>query len=323
MKKPINVFLDSDPGHDDAIAIMLAGKSPKLHLLGISTCTGNQTIEKTTRNALNICQYLSLGVPVAKGASRPLRRDSLPCPKIHGESGLDGFDFPPLTKKLDSREGYRFMSDEILSHDKVVLCPTGPLTNVALALTRVPEIKSHLKCIDLMGGSMGMGNTSPAAEFNIMVDPEAASIVFSSGVPIYMNGLDVTRQVLSKPSIVRKIGKIDNKASRLFVALMDFFNKTQRETFGWKNGAPLHDPVVIVSLLDRLAVHYEFMNVEIDVTDGPSEGRTNCDISGYLGKEKNAFVATSIKPERYWKALEDVIKLYDRIAKNTCKTQVE
>jgi len=311
MNKPINIILDSDPGHDDAIAIMMAGGSPRIKLLGISTCSGNQTIEKTTRNALNIVQYLGIDVPVAKGSPRPLKREPMNCPSIHGESGLDGFSFPPLAKKLDPRPGYQLIIDLLKENEDVVVCPTGPLTNIALALDADPSIKSHIRCIDLMGGSMGVGNTSPAAEFNIMVDPEAADIVFNSGVPIYMNGLDVTREVLVKPSVVKDIGRLDNKASKLFVALMDFYNTRQKDVFGWKHGAPLHDPIVLVSLLDHKAIKYEKMNVTIDTTNGPSVGRTNCDRYGYLGKKENAYVATSVKVDHYWKALKEAMKHYE------------
>lgn len=310
MNEKMDVILDCDPGHDDAIAIMLAGKAPAINLLGISTASGNQSIEKTTHNALCLCQYLNIDVPVAAGSPRPLVKEPMYCPQIHGESGLDGFTFPPLTKTVDPRAGADLIIDLCLSHHDVILVPTGPLTNIAIALTKKPEIKAHIKEIMLMGGSIGFGNVTPAGEFNIVVDPEAADIVFNCGLPVYMNGLDVTRKVLVLSAIIERMEKIHNKASDLFAALMKQYNINQKKTFAWSEGGPLHDPVTIVSLLDPLVVTYHFMNVVIDVSKGPSYGRTNCDQFGYLHQKPNAFVATDIDVERYWSTIEKVMRLY-------------
>jgi ribosylpyrimidine nucleosidase len=308
--KKINVILDCDPGHDDAVALMLAGKAPEINLLGITVVAGNQTIEKTTRNALNLCQYLGIDVPVAMGSSHPLVKEPVICPEIHGESGLDGFTFPPLKKEKDPLDGVSFIIKTCLSHDEVVLVPTGPLTNIARALTQEPKIKEHISKIVLMGGSIGAGNVTPAAEFNIFVDPEAADIVFNSGLPVYMNGLDVTRKVLVLSSVVERMEKIHNKASDLFVALMNAFNANQKKVFSWSKGGPLHDPVTIVSLLDPSCVTYKYMNAVIDVSKGPSYGRTNCDQYDYLKQNPNAFVATDIDVAKYWDEIERVLRLY-------------
>jgi ribosylpyrimidine nucleosidase len=310
MNEKLKLIMDSDPGHDDAVAIMLAGRSPKIDLLGISSCSGNQSIEKTTRNALNVCQYLGIDVPVAQGNPRPLFKEPMYCPQIHGESGLDGFTFPPLTKKVDPRSGSDLIIDFCLANSNVVLVPTGPLTNIALALSKNPAIKSHIKEIMLMGGSMGSGNVTPAGEFNIVVDPEAADIVFSSGLPVYMNGLDVTRQVLVTEDVIQRMEKIHNKASDLFVALMRQYNINQKKTFQWSNGGPLHDPVTIVSLIDPSVVTYEYMNVGIDLSKGPSYGRTNCDRYSYLHLKPNAYVAVGIDVAKYWDVIEKVLRLY-------------
>jgi ribosylpyrimidine nucleosidase len=310
MQEKIKIILDSDPGHDDAVAIMLAGKSPRFDFLGLSTCSGNQTIEKTTANALALCSYLRLDVPVAKGASHPLVKTPMICPEIHGESGLDGFSFPPSTKVLDSRSGCDLIIDLCLHHQDVVLIPTGPLTNIALALTKEPRIKQHIAKIVLMGGSIGFGNVTPAAEFNILVDPEAADIVFHSSLPIYMNGLDVTRKVLVFPEIIERMEKLHNRASDLFAALMKTYNANQKKVFHWSKGGPLHDPVTVVSLLDPEVVQYQKMAVDIDLSKGPSYGRTNCDQYDYLHQEKNAFVATDINAGKYWDVIEKVLSLY-------------
>lgn len=308
--RKMNVILDCDPGHDDAVALMLAGKAPEINLLGITVVAGNQTIEKTTRNALNLCQYLGLNVPVAMGCSHPLVKAPVICPEIHGETGLDGFEFPPLKKKADPLDAVSFIIKTCLANEEVVLVPTGPLTNIATALMKEPKIKGHISKIVLMGGSIGCGNVTPAAEFNIFVDPEAAEIVFNSGLPVYMNGLDVTRKVLVLPSVIERMERIGNKASALFGALMRTFNANQKKIFSWIEGGPLHDPVTVVSLLDPTAVTYQYMNAVIDVSKGPSYGRTNCDQFDYLHATKNAYVAIDIDVEKYWNQIERVLRLY-------------
>jgi len=310
MEKKLNIIMDCDPGHDDAVALMLAGKSPRINLLGISVASGNQTIEKTTRNALNLCQYLGIDVPVASGSPRPLEKAPMICPEIHGESGLDGFVFPPLQKKAAAISGPDLIIELCLKHRDVILVPTGPLTNVALALVKNPAIKTHIREIMLMGGSIGFGNVSPAAEFNILVDPEAADIVFKSGLPIYMNGLDVTRKALVLPAVTERIAKLSNKASSLFVALMKAYNANQKKIFAWSEGGPLHDPVTIVSLLDPSIVSYRYMNVVIDVSRGPSYGRTNCDQYNFLHQKPNAHVAVDIDVGKYWDVIEETLRLY-------------
>lgn len=306
----MNVILDCDPGHDDAVALMLAGKAPEINLLGVTVVAGNQTIEKTTHNALCLCEYLGIDVPVAMGSARPLVKAPVICPQIHGESGLDGFTFPPLTKKIDPLDAVAWIVKTCLANNDVILVPTGPLTNIARALLREPRIKEHISKIVLMGGSVGAGNVTPAAEFNIFVDPEAADIVFTSGLPIYMNGLDVTRKALVLPSVIKRMGKIKNKASVLFVDLMEAFNATQKKIFSWIEGGPLHDPVTIVSLLDPSSVTYEYMNATIDVSKGPSYGRTNCDQFNYLHQTPNAYVAMEIDVDKYWNQVERILRLY-------------
>lgn len=303
------MILDCDPGHDDAIAIMLAGKSPNIDLLGITVVAGNQTIEKTAQNALNVVEYLKLNIPVFVGASKPLIKERVICAQIHGESGLDGFIFPDNKTYLQKEGAVEFIINSLKKYDGVTLVATGPLTNIALVLKNEPSIKSHIKEIVLMGGSIGYGNVSPAAEFNILTDPEAADIVFRSGCKIKMCGLDVTREVLVLKEVIERMDKVHNDASKLFVALMKVFNINQKKVFGL-DGAPLHDPVTIVSLINESVVHFEYMNVEIDVSRGPSYGRTNCDCFNYLHREPNAYVATKIDVKKYWDIIEEGLKRY-------------
>lgn len=308
MKKK-NIILDCDPGHDDAVAIMLLGSASNLNLLAITVESGNQTLEKTGRNALNLVQYLSLDVPVALGEKKPLKRKPLICPEIHGESGLDGFTFPPLKIDFVNETAVELMCRLLKEHKNVTLVTTGPLTNVATLLIKHPEVKQYIEEIVMMGGAIGYGNVTPASEFNIYCDPEAADIVFRSGLVIKMMGLDVTRKVKVLPSIIDRISKIDNKVAKLFVDLMNVFNANQKAVFGFEGG-PLHDPVTVVYLLDNSVVTLKKMNVTIDVTHGPSYGRTNCDQFDYLKLEKNAFVALSINPDKYFDIVEEGIKAY-------------
>lgn len=306
----MNVILDCDPGHDDAVALMLLGASPKFNLLGITTVSGNQTIEKVTINALNLCQYFNLPVGVFEGAEKPLIKEPSYCPAIHGESGLDGYTFPPLTRKAEPVSATDFIIQSCHQKEKVTLIMTGPLTNFGLAYQKDPSIVNGIEKVVIMGGSMGMGNVTPAAEFNILVDPEAASLLFNSGLEVYMNGLDITRKVLVTEKEIQRVEKLNNSASKIFVPLMRVFNDNQRKIFQFFKGAPLHDPVTVVSLLDPKAITYQKMNVDIDVSKGPSYGRTNCDISGYLHKEENAYVATKISIARYWNVVVKTLSLY-------------
>ena len=304
-----NIILDCDPGHDDAIAILLAGNNPQLNLLGISVVAGNQIIEKTARNALNVATFLGIDVPVAIGCEFPMVRERVICAAIHGESGLDGFDFPKYDKPFDKRHGTQLIIDSVMNNEDVTIVATGPLTNVAMALKLEPRLIQRIKEIVIMGGSVDNGNTSPAAEFNIMCDPEAAHVVFSCGVPVKMVGLNVTRKVLVYDEIVSRMEKINNKASDMFVKLMKVFNENQRKTFGAKAG-PLHDPATIASLLDEKLIKYQKMNVVIDISHGPSYGRTNCDVFDYLHAPQNAYVAMDIDVERYWDIIEEGIRRY-------------
>lgn len=305
------IIIDCDPGHDDAVALMMAASSPKIKLLGITVEAGNQTIQKTGINTLHLVEYLDLDVPVALGRGYPIKREPMTCAAIHGESGLDGFTFSNPKRTYDKRDAVEFMHDMLLSNDKVTIVPTGPLTNVGLLLKKFPEVKCHIDEIVLMGGSMGHGNVSPAAEFNILCDPEAAEIVFNSGIKVKMIGLDVTRQVLLYPDILDRMHNIGNKVSELFYQLMIVFNDNQKKTFGFE-GAPLHDPATILYLINPNIIKFQYMNVVIDVTGGPSYGRTNCDRFNYLHQPPNAYVATDINVNLYWNEVEKGLKLFSK-----------
>lgn len=310
MNKKIKLILDCDPGHDDAVAIMLAGKYPGLELLGITVVAGNQTLENTKRNALNIVQRLNLDVPVYAGCGQPMIRERVTAGDIHGASGLDGPAFPPLLRAAKEEHAVSYLIRTLMnSEGEITMVTTGPMTNLAMALRMEPRIAPKIKEIVLMGGAYTNGNVTPAAEFNIFADADAAYVCFTCGRPVTMMGLDVTRQVLCYPSIVDRMGKVGNRASSLFVDLMKHFCKTQKEIFGWEGG-PLHDPVTIAWLIDPSVVTLKSVHTEIDIRSEQSYGRTNCDLFGYQKKKINSSVAVGIDAEKFWNIVEAGLRLY-------------
>ena len=304
------IILDCDPGHDDAVAIMLAAREPSLELLGVSVVAGNQTLENTQRNARNVLQWLGADIPVYAGCDRPMVRDKVIAADIHGSTGLDGPVFPPLLKRLEPEHAVQFLIRTLLkSEGDITVVTTGPMTNLAMAMRLEPKITEKIRRIVLMGGSFTNGNVTPAAEFNILADAEAASVCFRSGRPITMVGLDVTRKALCYPEIVERMGRIGNRASNLFVALMGHFCKTQKKIFGWEGG-PLHDPVTIAYLIDPEVLVTKPMNVQIDIRSTQSYGRTNCDYYGYQKLPPTADVAVDIDVARFWDIVETGLRRY-------------
>ncbi len=304
------IILDCDPGHDDAVAIMLAGKSPKIDLLGITVVAGNQTLDNTQRNALNVVQCLGLDVPVYAGCGQPMIREKMTAGDIHGKTGLDGPVFEPLTRKLEPEHGVNFIIRTLMeSNDPITMVTTGPMTNLGMAIRMEPRIVEKIQRIVLMGGAYTNGNVTPAAEFNIIADADAAYVCFTSGRPITMVGLDVTRKALCYPSIVERMDKVGNKASKLFVDLMKHFCKSQKEVFGWEGG-PLHDPITVAYLIDPTVLTTKPMHAEIDIRSTQSYGRTNCDYFGYQKKEPNANVGIDIDVEKFWDLVEDNLRKY-------------
>ncbi|MBC8536155.1 nucleoside hydrolase [Clostridiales bacterium BX7] len=306
------IILDCDPGHDDAVALMMAARHPKLELLGVTTVRGNQTLEKTTRNALNLCQYLGVDVPVCEGMGTPLvRPPAVVAGDIHGATGLDGPVFEPLTRSKDSRHAVDFIIETLLAHgdDEITLVPTGPLTNIAMAMRREPRILPKIREIVLMGGAVGLGNITPAAEFNIHCDAEAAYVVFTCGRPVVMIGLDLTHQAQCTPEIIERMARIDNRASRLFCDLMRFFSQTNREQFGLAGG-PLHDPNCIAYLIDPGCMELKSMYAEIEIRSESCYGRTSCDFYNRSDRAHNARVGVTLDAARFWDIVEECIRLY-------------
>lgn len=305
------IIIDCDPGHDDAVAIMMGAKHPKLELLGITIVAGNQTLEKTTRNGLNVVQHLGLDVPVYAGCSLPMVRDrQVIADDIHGESGLDGPVFGELVRQAEPEHAVQFLIRTLMASDgDITLVPTGPLTNIAMAMRLEPRIVDKIQQIVLMGGSYQLGNMTPAAEFNILADAEAAYVVFNSKRPIVMMGLDLTRQALCTPDIIERMEAIGNPASTLFADLMRFFGKTQKAVFGWAGG-PLHDPTCIAYLLNPDCIETRDMFTEVEIRSEKCYGRTLCDYFGVTGQEPNSKVAVKLNKESFWDTVEECLRLY-------------
>lgn len=275
------VILDVDTGHDDAFAILLAAR--RLDVIGITTVSGNAPLERTTENTLKILELAGLGhIPVAAGMARPLNSSPLHGPEIHGHSGLDGPSLPPPRLRPDPRHGVRFLIDEIRAHPGCWLIPTGPLTNVAIALREAPDLQQHLAGISLMGGATDGGNATPAAEFNIYVDPEAADIVFESGIPIWMAGLNLTRQALTTDEEVRRFREMGTSLGDVAADLLEFYNGTARSVFG-RPGGYMHDPCAVAWLIDPSTVTFRPMHVAVEVHGVLTRGMTVCDARHVTG----------------------------------------
>lgn len=304
------VVLDCDPGHDDALAILLAASAPALELVAITTVAGNQSLDKTTLNARRVCSVAGIeGVPVAAGCDRPLVRERIAAPEIHGESGLDGPAFEAPTVPLDPRHGVDVIIEASQTHPGVVLIATGPLTNVATALSRDPDLGKRLERIVLMGGAIGLGNVTPAAEFNIGADAEAARAVFESGIPITMVPLETTHRALATDDVITRIAALDFPLARICVELLGFFADTSRRVFGFEAPA-VHDPCAVAWLLDPTIVPTKPMRVDIETRAEFSYGRTVCDVYGITGREPNAEVGVGLDEGRFWDLMIGAIASY-------------
>lgn len=304
------IILDCDPGHDDAIAIMLAAKHPAIELLGISIVAGNQTLDKTLINGLNVCQTLNIDTPVYAGMPQPIMRKQIVADNIHGETGLDGPVFGQLTRKAEKKHAVNFIIDTLMdSTGDITLVPVGPLTNIAVAMRMQPAIIPKIREIVLMGGAYGTGNFTPSAEFNIFADPEAARVVFTSGVPLVMMGLDLTHQTVCTPDIISRMENAGGPAGKLFSDMMNFTLKTQYDNYGLEGG-PVHDATCVAYLINPDAFKVQEMYVEIDVNSGPCYGRTVCDELGVLGKSANTKVGITLDTAWFWDLVEECVRKY-------------
>jgi len=287
------VLLDCDPGHDDAIAMLLALGSDELELRGVTTVAGNQTLEKTTANAIRVLELAGRAeIPVAAGAGRPLVREPRVAAEVHGETGLDGPDLPPPQGEPLRQHAVDFLAERI---EGATLVATGPLTNVALLLARHPEAVPER--IVLMGGAIAEGNVTPAAEFNIWADPEAAHRVFTSGLDVTMVGLDVTHKALVTSAHAEQLGQ-SGRIGTVVAELLEFYGGFHRTVYGW-DGSPIHDAVAVAHVIDPTLLELEHVNVRVDCESELCRGRTVADIWRRTGLEPNANVAVGIDSERF------------------------
>jgi inosine-uridine nucleoside N-ribohydrolase len=295
------IILDCDPGHDDAIALLLALASPEVELLCVTTVHGNQTLAKTTANALRVLDLAGRAdIPLAAGAAHPLERELTVASHVHGESGLDGPALPPASRAPLAEHAVDLMARTLAAGPvPVTLVATGPLTNVALLLERTGG--ANLERIVLMGGAIAEGNMTPAAEFNVWADPEAARAVFQSGIDICMIGLDVTHKAVTTPALQERLRSTG--ATGTFVAeLVEFFAVYHRETYGW-DGAPIHDAVAIAHVIHPGIVTTVHRNVEIECESELCRGRTVVDRWQRTARKPNALVGIDLDTAAFFDLL--------------------
>jgi purine nucleosidase len=276
---PTKIILDCDPGHDDAIALLLAHGNPDIELVAVTTVVGNQTLEKVTRNALAVARIAGIsGVPFAQGMHRPLVREVETAASIHGESGMDGPALPEPTLELDPRHAVDLIIDTIMAHEpgEITLVPTGGLTNIAMAARKEPRIVERVKEVVLMGGGYSVGNWSAAAEFNIVIDPEAAHIVFNEKWPLTMVGLDVTHQALATPDVASAIARIGTAPAQFVVELLEFFAHTYKEAQGF-DAPPVHDPCAVAYVIDPSVLTVRRAPLDVELTGTLTLGMTVAD----------------------------------------------
>lgn len=307
---PRKIILDCDPGHDDAIAMMLALASEELEVLGITTVYGNVGLEQTTRNALVVREVLGSTVPIYAGTDRPLVRERISAEAVHGVSGLEGPDLPTPGGQVEPGHAVHFIIEQVLRYPgEVTLVPVGALTNIALSMRLEPRIIPQIKQIVLMGGSIDIGNWSPSAEFNILCDPHAARIVFTSGVPLVMMGLNLTHQTVAHPARVERFRGLKTRVGMFVAELLEFYREHHIRRYNW-DGAPIHDACTIAFLLRPTLFKTAMFNVEIEANEGLAFGRTVCDFWGVTGKQPNCEVGLQIDAEGFYDLLIEQIGRY-------------
>jgi inosine-uridine nucleoside N-ribohydrolase len=304
---PTPVLIDCDPGHDDAIALLLALASPEVEVLGVTSVAGNQTLDKTTANAIRVLVCAGRGaVPVAAGADRPLVREQFSAGDVHGETGLDGPDLPPPRNDPVEQHAVDFLAEKIRgSEPPVTLIAVGPLTNVALLLALHPDAPPER--IVLMGGAIAEGNVTPAAEFNIWCDPEAAARVFASDIDVTMIGLDVTHKALFTQA---HIGRLAGRVGKMVTELLRFYNTFHRDVYKF-DGSPIHDALAVAYVLETDLVETLTRNVEIDTESELCRGRTVVDLWQRTDREPNAHVGVEVDSDSFLELLIERINSFE------------
>ncbi|GHD15677.1 nucleoside hydrolase [Tianweitania populi] len=303
---PRKIIIDTDPGQDDAVAILLALGSPELEILGMVALAGNVPLALTEKNTRKICELAGRpDIPVYAGAVRPLVRTLVTAEHVHGETGLNGPALPEPTMPLQEKHGVDFIVDTLMREEPgtVTLCTLGALTDVAMALARKPEIAPRIKEIVMMGGGFFEGgNITPTAEFNIYIDAHAAEVVFASGIPITMMPLDVTHKALSSPERIAAIRALGTKVGEATATMLEFYERFDVDKYG-SRGGPLHDPCVIAYLIQSELFSGRHCNVEIETRSELTYGMTVVDWWGVTDRKKNATVMREIDPDGFYKLL--------------------
>lgn len=306
MPAPRKIIIDTDPGQDDAVAILLALGSAELEVIGITAVAGNVPLKLTEKNARKICELAGRPeIKVFSGAIRPLMRELVTAEEVHGKTGLNGPELPEPTMKLEDKHAVDFIVETLMGAESgtITLCPLGPLTNIALALIREPRIAPRIKEIVLMGGGFFEGgNVTPAAEFNIYVDPHAADIVFRSGIPIVMMPLDVTHKALTSAKRTQAFRDLGTRVGNATADMLEFFERFDEEKYG-TDGGPLHDPCVIAYLLNPGLFEGRHCNVSVETASELTMGMTVIDWWGVTKRPKNAMVMREIDHDGFFALL--------------------
>ncbi|WP_072690384.1 uridine-preferring nucleoside hydrolase UriH [Rhodococcus marinonascens] len=307
---PKKIILDCDPGHDDAVALLLAHGNPEIELLAVTTVAGNQTLPKVTRNALAVARVAGIAdVPFAAGAERPLIRELVTAPSIHGESGLDGPELPEPTIELDRRHAVDLIIDTVMAHEHrtVTLVATACLTNLALAVRKEPRIIERVQRVVLMGGGVHVGNRSAVAEFNIIVDPEAAHIVFSAGWPVVMVGLDVTHQARATSEVTNAIAAVGTRPARFVGELLEFYGRRYKGAQGF-DAPPVHDPCAVAYVIDPTIVRAVPVPISVETTGTLTLGMTVADFRAPAPDGCLTSAALELDFERFWGLVVDALE---------------
>jgi purine nucleosidase len=305
---PRRVILDCDPGHDDALAILLAQGAAEIDVAAVTTVAGNHPLALTTLNALRVCELAGMrDVPVAAGCASPLLRELVTAPEIHGEAGLEGHAWPPPSLRPVSEHAVDVIIDLVMSSpDEITLVPIGPLTNIAVALRREPRLAGCVREVVVMGGSFTRGNVTPAAEFNVFVDPEAAAVVFGAGWPVTMVGLDVTEQVLAREEQLERIAALDTPVSRAVAGLLRFYGESQLRETGSPH-PPVHDPCAVAGVARPQLLEVRPARVEVELSGRLTAGMTVTDFRPSPDHPVNAEVATTIDEAGFWDLFVDAL----------------
>ena len=305
------IIIDTDPGHDDAIAILLALASPELDVIGVTCVAGNVPLHLTARNALLVCELAGRpDVKVFSGCDRPMVRKLVTAEAIHGETGLDGPQWDPPTSQLQDQHAVDWLVETLLdAEDKeITLCPVGPLTNIAMALVREPKIASKVDQIVSMGGGYFVGgNITPAAEFNIFVEPHAADVVYRSGIPIVAMPLDVTHKALMTQDWIQTLEDLGTEVGQKSSQLLSFYNRFDLERYGMA-GSPVHDPATIAYLIEPDLYTGKEVYVEVETRSSLTMGMTVVDYWGARRKEPNCLWVSEVNDEGFFQLM------YERLA---------